>query len=251
MKLKMLAPMLTALLAFSAPAHADETVAIKAGVMLLSASGQFGATVNNVGTNINTDSDLNLGNSIQPTGEITLSLGDSLLSFGFIPFSFSGSNTLTRNINYNGQTYNAGQAVQSELKADIFDLSYAYYLINMDDLPSRLQIAFETSVKTINFKTSLTSAGVTTNKSSTIPIPTVGLRGRVALADFIGLTGRVGYLGYSGNSFTDFDTQIEFSPLPTLGIYAGYRFLKVKLDNNALTANTTLKGPYIGAFFRF
>lgn len=251
MKSKISVSILTALLAFSSPALADETIAIKAGYMLLSASGQFGATINNLNSNVDTESDLNFGNSTQPTAEITLNLGDSLFSFGFIPLNFSGASTLTRSINYNGQTYAAGSAIQSELKADIMDFSYAYYLLNMDDLPSRLQIAVETSVKTINLKTNITSGGITSSKSATVPIPTIGLRGRVALADFIGLTGRIGYLSYSGNSFTDFDTQIEFSPIPTLGIYAGYRFLKIKVDSSGIVANTTFKGPHAGAFFRF
>ena len=251
MKLKILAPVLTALLACSAPALADETVAIKAGFMLLSASGQIGATINNVGTNIDVEKDLHFGNSTQPTGEISLNLGDSLLSLGFVPLNFSGAGTLTRPITYNGTTYTAGTAIQSELKADIIDAAYTYYLVNMDDLPSRLQLGIETAVKVINIKTNISSAGVTTSKNATVPIPTVGLRGRVALADFIGLTGRVGYLGYSGNSFTDAETQIEFSPLPTMGIYGGYRFIKLKIDTAGVVANTTLKGPFIGGFFRF
>jgi len=251
MKLSVPASILTALLAFSAPALADETIAIKAGYMLLSPSGTYGATVNNIGTRIDTNSDINLGNSVQPTGEITINLGDNLFSFGFIPLNFSGSSTLSRPITFNGTTYTTNSAVHSELKADILDFSYAYYLLNMDDLPSRLQIAFETSVKTVNIKTNITSGGIISNKSATVPIPTIGLRGRVALADFIGLTGRIGYLGYSGNSFTDYDAQIEFSPIPTLGVYGGYRFLKIKVDASGILADATFKGPHAGVFFRF
>ena len=251
MKSKILATLFTAVLAFSTPAQADETVAIKAGFMLLSASGQLGAAVNNIGTNLDLETDLKLGNSTQPTGELTINLGDTLFSFGIIPINFSGTSSLTRNITYNGQNYAAGSVVSSELKADIFDVGYTYYLVNMDDLPSRFQLGIESAVKTISLKTSLTSAGITSSKSITLPIPTLGLRGRVALADFIGLTGRVGYLGYSGNTFTDIDAQIEFSPLPTLGIYAGYRHLNIKLNSNGIFANTTLAGPYAGGFFRF
>ncbi|RLL55558.1 hypothetical protein D8Y20_01235 [Mariprofundus sp. EBB-1] len=251
MKSRISASIFTALLAFTNPAFADETVAIKVGYMLLSPSGTFGATINNIGTKIDTKNDINLGNSVQPTGEITLNLGDNIFSFGFIPLNFSGSSSLPRPITYNGTTYAINSAIQSELKADILDFSYGYYLLNMDDLPSRLQIAFETSVKTVNIKTNITSGGITSNKSATVPIPTIGLRGRVALADFIGLTGRIGYLGYSGNSFTDYDAQIEFSPIPTLGIYGGYRFLKIKVDASGILADATFKGPHAGVFFRF
>ena len=250
---------LTALLAaatlatgLATAAHADETISIKVGYMMLSPSGQFASTNNNIiGTRINMENDLNFDNSNQPTGEIAISLGDSVVSFGFIPIDFSGTGVLTRNINFSGHNFTAGTTATSSFKADIFDFGYTHYLVNMDDLPSRLQIGIEASVKTISAKTNMTSAGVNASRSATVPIPTLGLRGRVALADFIGLTGRVGYLGYSGNRFLDADAQIEFSPLPTLGLYAGYRHLNLKIDSNSVFADVTMQGPYAGAFFRF
>lgn len=232
-------------------AQADETVAIKAGYMLLSPSGQFTATVNNIGTRIDMENDLNFENSQQFTGEISINLGDSLFTLGFIPMSFTGNGTLARPITYNGTTYTAGTAVQSEFSADIIDFAYTYYLINMDDMPSRFQLGIEASVKTVIAKTSVSGGGQIASKNITLPIPTLGLRARVALADFIGLVGRVGYLGYSGNSFLDADAQIEFSPLPTLGIYAGYRHMNLKIDTSGVYADTTFQGPYAGAFFRF
>jgi len=250
MKQKLIA-LAAAAISFTSVAQADETIAIKPGFMLLSPSGFFGATVNNVGTQVDVEKDLHFKNSTQPVGEIDLLLGDSQLSFEFVPMSFKGSGTLTRNITYNGRTYTAGSVATSEFKADVFDIGYTYYLVNMDDLPSRLQIGIETAVKTVSAKTPITAGGVTSSKNMTIPIPTVGLRGRVALADFIGVTGRFGYLGYSGNTFTDASAQVEFSPLPTLGIYAGYRFIKLKLNNTGMIADMTLKGPVIGGFFRF
>ena len=232
-------------------ASADEMVAIKVGYMQLTPSGQFAATVNNVGTRVDMETDLGLKNSQQPIAEITLNLGDSAITAGFVPMTFSGSSVLTRNVSYGGNTYTAGSTVSSEFKADMFDIGYTYYVVNMDDLPSRFQLGIETAVKIVTAKTSMTSAAVTSSKNATVPIPTVGLRARVALADFIGLTGRVGYLGYSGNSILDADAQIEFSPLPTLGIYAGYRQLKLKVDSNSVYVNATFSGPYAGAFFRF
>ncbi len=238
-------------LGFAMTAQADETIAVKAGFMTLSPSGDFGARVNNIGTRIDLQNDLNFKNSSQPIGEIDINLGDSLISFGFTPLSFKGDGILNRSITYNGTTYAAGTTASSAFKADLYDFSYTYYMINMDDLPSRFQLGFETSVKTFNAKTSVTGAGITTSRNATIAIPTAGLRGRVALADFIGLSGRFGYMGYAGNFFTDAQAQIEFSPLPLLGINGGYRYLQVKLDTNGLIANTTFQGPYAELFFRF
>ena len=251
MKQKILAAMAVLILALSTYAQADETVYVKAGYMMLTPSGQFAATVNNVGTKIDLKQDLNFDDSKQFIGEIGISLGDSLFTIAYTPLSFSGSGSLTRPINYNGQTFTAGSTVTSEFKADIIDIGYTYYLVNMDDLPSRFQLGIETTVKTVIIKSSMAGVGINSTKNITIPIPTVGLRARVALADFIGIAGRVGYLGYAGNSFLDADAQIEFSPLPTLGIYAGYRYIKLKVDSSGVFADTTFSGPYAGAFFRF
>jgi len=252
MKLKILAALSAMMFGFANLASADETVAVKVGYMVLSPSGQFSASANNVvGTRLDMKTDLGLKDSKQPTGEVIVNLGDSAISLGFVPMSFSGTSVLANPITYNNQTYGTGSTIASEFKADMIDIGYTYYIVNMDDLPSRFQLGIETAVKTVSAKTSITSAGVTTSKNVTIPIPTVGVRARVALADFVGLAGRVGYLGYSGNSILDADAQVEFSPLPMLGIYAGYRQLKLKVDSNNVYVNTTFSGPYAGAFFRF
>ncbi len=241
-----------AALALAPAAQADETVAVKLGYQILKPSGQFAGVVGGVGTRIDMKNDLGFKDSKQPTAEIAFQLGDSRIGIGLLPLTFKGSGTLARTITFNGQTFTAATAVQSEVKADILDFGYTYYLVNMDDLPSRLQLGVEASLKVVNAKASMTStANGTQQVSGTAPIPTIGLRARVALADFIGLSGRIGYLGYAGNKFMDADAQIEFSPLPAMGIYGGYRSLQIKVDQSGVFWDTTFSGPYIGGFVRF
>lgn len=235
--------------AFSA--HADETISVKAGYATLTATGSLAVTSQGItGTNLS-DSTLGLKRSDNITAEIALQLGDGRLTASYLPLNFSGSSTLGTAVHFNGQNFTAGTAITSELKASIIDIGYTYYLVNMDDLPSRLQFGIETALKYIQLDSSLSGGGVVANSSVNIPLPTIGLRSRVALADFIGLSGRVGYVGYNGNTFTDVDAQIEFSPLPTLGIYGGYRYLNIKADSSGVVLDTQFKGPFAGLFFRF
>lgn len=235
--------------AFSA--HADETISLKAGYASITPSGNFTANIGGIPGTTLSDSELGLDRSNNVTAEIAFQLGDGRLSASYLPLKFSGASTLTRNITFNGQTYTTGTPVTSELKADLLDFAYAYYLVNMDDLPSRFQLGLEVSLKYIMADAMLSGGGVTQNASANIPLPTIGARARVALADFIGLSARVGYIGFKSNRFTDADAQIEFSPLPTLGIYGGYRHIDVKLDSSGVIVNTKFAGPYVGAFFRF
>lgn len=241
------------LMCMSSVALADETVSVKLGYQSTAISGQFAGVVNGVGTHIDMQNELGFKRSNNVTAEAAIQLGDSRLSLGYLPLDFKGSGTLTRAISFNGQTYNVGRTVNSRVKADIFDLAYTYYLVNMDDVPSRFQLGIEPAVKLIQAKASLTDTGtnVTNEVSATVPIPTIGLRARVALADFLGVVARVGYMGYASNRFLDLDGQVEFSPVPLLGLYAGYRKLDLKIDTSGVYVDTRMDGPYVGAFFRF
>jgi hypothetical protein len=80
-----------------------------------------------------------------------------------------------------------------------------------------------------------------------VPIPTIGARGRIALADFIGMIGRIGYMEYDSNHFLDAEAQVEFSPLPAVGLYAGYRYFDLKIDESDLFVGNRV----FRAFWRF
>lgn len=240
----------TILILAASPAVADEAISLKLGYMSLQPSGQFAAGA--AGTRADVESDLGLGRSNNLHAEAAVQLGDGRLSLGYMPIKSTGSGTLTRTVNFNGANYAAGTAARSTLKAEILDLAYTYYLINMDDAPSRLQLGIEGALKYTRAEVGMQSAATGNQvRSANAPIPTLGLRGRVALADFLGLHGRIGYLGYAGNRFLDADAQVEFSPVPLAGIYAGYRHLDLKVDTSGVIIDTRIAGPYLGAFIRF
>jgi len=254
MPLKRMLPVLVVAALGATTAKADETVMLKAGFMSLNASGHFTSSANGVtGTPVDVSGTINLKRSNNVTLEGALQWGDFRLGLNYFPLDFSGTSVLNTAVNFNGLTYNAGQTVDARLKAKVYDGSLTWYLVNMDDAPSRLQFGPEVAIKAINADVTMhnVTAGFSSTHSATIPIPTVGARARVALADFVGLTARAGYLGYAGNRFLDAEAQIEFSPLPTLGIHAGYRYIDVKFDTSGLAVSTRLQGPFVGGFFRF
>jgi outer membrane protein len=254
MRLLMQALAVLVLLALAAgPALADEIVSLKVGYLSLSPKGSFAATVDGVGTRIDMENDLNFKDSRQMMAEAALQLGDFHLSAGYLPIKFSGSGTLTRSINFNGRDYSAGTRVDSDVDIKLYDVGLTYYLVNLNNLPVRLQIGPEIAVKIADADLSVTdlSSGIKEETTGTVPVPTVGGRFRVALADYLGVVGRVGYMAYGGNHFLDADAQVEFSPLPLVGIFAGYRYFDLHVDHSATYLDATFSGPYGGAFVRF
>ena len=242
------------------PALADETVSLKAGYLQLTPKGDFAVSSSTlVGTKVSLDNDLGFDDSKDFFAEAALQLGDFRLGASYTPIQFKGNGLLSRSVNFNGQTYNANAQTTSDVKLDVYDLGLTWYLINMDDLPVRLQIGPELSVKYVQADLSITgettsgsvTATVTESESVNVPIPTVGVRARVGLSDFVGVVGRVGYLKYKDNSFLDADAQLEFSPIPMLGVFAGYRYFDLQVDESDVYIDSTFSGPYAGAMFRF
>ncbi len=236
-------------------ASADEMFGVKAGFITLDAGGDISVTSSGIaGTNIDIDSVLDLDRTNRGTVEVYLQLGDFRVSASYLPLKFSGNSILSAPVTFDGINFTATTSVESSLEAEIIDLGLTYYLLNFDDLPSRLQIGVELAVKVVIAEASmksLTPVAINASDSGTLPIPTLGLRGRVALADFLGLTGRVGGLAYRENHFIDADVQLEFSPIPLLGAYAGYRYIKLKVDESGVFVDTHFSGPVVGLFARF
>ncbi len=115
----------------------------------------------------------------------------------------------------------------------------------------------EISVKIVDASLSLdgqenlTGTSLHEEESGTVGIATFGARLRVGFADYLAVVGRVGYLEYNNDSFLDADGQVEFSPLPLVGIYGGYRYFDVKVDEKDIYLDARFSGPYVGAFIRF
>jgi hypothetical protein len=239
---------------FSSPVFADETFSLKAGYLRLDTSGEIAGSATGVaGTVIDLDDDLDIEEDDGYIVEAALQFGSFRLFAAYLPLKFSGDSLLTRDIAFNGETFVAGSRVESDVKIDIYEAGLAWFLVNIDDLPVRIQFGPEMSVKYIDASIELQDDTFDLNESedSGVPVPSLGARARVSIADYLSMVSRVGYLKYDGNSLMDVDVQAEFSPTPLVGLFAGYRYLDIDVDSNDLLIDATFSGPYAGAMVRF
>ncbi len=245
--------LLSTLLMIANTTWAGELISGKLGYQLLSPSGSVAGTINGVGEKLDVEDDLDLDDSENLTAEVAFQWGRSRLSFNYLPIKFSGRGTLTADGTFNGQPFSVNDIVTSEMRVDLYDIGYTYYLINIDDLPTRVQLGLELAVKVADTEVTFIdpAASIRETESISVPIPTIGARARIALADFVGLVGRVGYLEFDGHHFLDAEAQIEVSPLPAVGIYAGYRYFDLEIDDDDLIVETDFSGLFAGALVRF
>jgi len=235
------------------PGAADEMISIRGGYQLLNVGGHFAGEDNGSGTNIDIDEDIDFDDSNSWTAEGAIQFGNFRLSAGYLPMDFSGKSTLSDAISFNGIIFPANNKVKGDIDLDFYDVGLTLYLINFDDLPVRVQLGPEVAAKIANVDIRLKdeTTGISQDVSGVGGLPTIGARGRVGLADYLGVVGRIGYMAYSGNSVTDAEIQVEFSPIPLLGIYGGYRYIDINVDESDVEIDVQLQGPYVGAFARF
>ena len=243
---------LALVLFFTPRLHADEIASVKGGYMVLSPSGHFSGSENGVGTSVDMD-ELNLGDSSNFFVEAALQLGDFRLAAQYLPLNFSGTGTISRTFSFNGKNFAVGDRVKGDMDIDLYDIGLAWYMVNFDDLPVRIQVGPEIGAKIAHADLQVESrtTGMTEKISGVGGLPTVGGRARVGLADWVALTARGGYGWYNDNHLLDLDGRVEFSPLPLVGVFGGYRYLDLNIDQSDIVVDTTFKGPYGGVFLRF
>jgi len=242
------------LLLLASPVFADEIFSLKVGHQTLTPKGSFAVDGMGLsGTRVDVEEHLNYDDSEDLFAEAAVQLGDFRLSAAYLPIGFSGSALLDQTLIFDGVSFDSGNRIASTTDIDLYDVALCWYLLNVDDLPARLQIGPELSVKLIDATVAMREPATATTRDDSLQgaLATVGLRAKIGLADFLSISGRVGYFGYGGNTFLDTDAQVEFSPLPMVGLFAGFRLLELDIDESGVVIDTTLEGPYLGAMIRF
>jgi len=198
-----------------------------------------------IGTNLDLVNDLgvdDLENFVE--GRITLELGNHNFRYAYMPLSWSGLATLSRDINFAGRTYPVSSQVSTDVKIDYHRFSYRYDFINK--LQNRVGIIAE--VKYFDGRVNLKDAAFGLDESTRlqIPMPAIGVGAQVAIpllakvgAEITGMS--LGTLAY----VLDAEANVGFHPLPFVDVSAGYRFLKFHIEKDDDVGSVTLKGPFV------
>lgn len=204
-------------------------------------------------------SDVGLGDS-SVTPNLELGLGMPLFDFhahlGWSQFSTDGSGTVSKSVNFGGQTYAAGQKVSS--KAEITDLylEACWAPIALDVAGFSLGIA----AHQLDVTTSLSNSTVgKTEFSETAILPTLAVRAYVSPIDMLEVEAMVHGLsvpvGDASGTFVYGQVQAAYYPYTYIGVIAGYRYAMIDVEiesgHDKAKADVTLSGPYLGVAAQF
>jgi len=208
-----------------------------------------------IGAEFNAKDDLGVDDENFPDGRIIWNASpNSRIRLGYTQIEYSGSQDVTRSIDFNGQTYSAGTLVESELKLNYIRLGWIWQFINMFD--EKLKLGPIVEAKGIMAEVSLDAPNLTPAVSESEEfaggLPTAGLALDIAPIEQVNLFCEASglYVGDYGY-FLDAEAGVEFKPIKYVSIIGGYRIIDMKIEDEPSFANVRMDGPFAGGKINF
>lgn len=161
----------------------------------------------------------------------------------------SQTGTITQSFTIGSTTYAADESVKSDFDLSHRDVTLYYQLLDN-------WINFDLGVTARQFDGYVHTESTASNEKLTIDLtaPMVYAKAQFDLP-FTGLSAGVegNYTSYQSNSLSDYTAKLTylFDSVVDLGVEVGYRKMSVKVSDNDLEADMTLKGPYAALIAHF
>ena len=204
-----------------------------------------------IGSTINVPSDLGVDNENFPEGRLIWhTTENSKLRFTYTRAMYEGDQTVTRTVQFKGQTYTAGTRVQSEFDLHYFSAGWIWQCFHF--LDDKAQLGPMIEGKGIFADISLSSSTQSEREKVWGGLPTVGAALDLAPFETVRVYGEASgfWVGSLGNFF-DAEAGIKLIPLKYLVLTGGYRFIDVEAENDPDFVEVELSGFFVGGSVRF
>jgi hypothetical protein len=194
------------------------------------------------------------------SGEASFRSGKHDFWIAGLAFDQSESAAITIEFQIDGEIFDVGLVVDSEVSFTDINFRYGYSFFEFEKDGFRLGPTIAVSYTDFSVAlTEFTIAGIPTGArfsfEDTLPIPTIGVHGEVPYADFL-FSAQFGgfYFDSSGFEGTGLRAQagVTWRPYDHVGFFAGLNAIYADLTlNNEELNDLVLWGPSVGVEFRF
>jgi outer membrane protein len=164
------------------------------------------------------------------------------IKIGYSDFGHSGSGIVTQAFNFAGQTYDVNTNINSNLDFKMNDLAFYYELLD-----NWVNLDVGVNIKYIDGSVSIKNdVGISETTNFQVPIPMLYGKARfdVPTTD-LSFQVEGNYLSYDGHTIYDAEAGVRYTFLLGLGLEAGYKTMKLKLDNiDDLSMDSDFSGAY-------
>lgn len=162
----------------------------------------------------------------------------------YTPMKFDGTSSI---VSAKGVTGFAAGTAKNDIKLNALDVT-PYYEI----LDNVVSLDLGLTIRSISASIDTTQSGLKHSDSATFALPMAYIAAEAKLP-FTGLKANADlkYLGFGNSNYMDAKAKLTYDVIKGLGVEAGYRYQKLKLDKFDVDADVTFKGPFVGLNYNF
>jgi len=163
------------------------------------------------------------------------------IKLGYTEFSHSGSERPTGNIHWGGKIFSVTDQLDSSFDLKMYDVALYYEILD-----NWLNADVGINIKYVDGSIDIKSTTEHEQATFSTPIPMLYAKARVDVpATDISFQVEGNYVSYDGNTLYDVEAGIRYTLALGLGIEAGYKGMKLKLDDiDDLSMDTDFSGAY-------
>ncbi|MBU2540767.1 MAG: hypothetical protein KJ593_02595 [Candidatus Omnitrophica bacterium] len=207
----------------------------------------------NVGAKFDFKTDLGIGDEDFPEGRIIWHIGpNNKIRLGYTQVDYSGDQSISRTIEFKGQSYTSGAQVKSDLDITYLRFGWLWQFVDLFDGGMKFGTILE--AKGILADVSLDAPALTIKESEEFfgVLPTVGVTLDInpvkkmnLFAEISGIS--AGDYGY----FFDAEAGIKILPFKNLDIVGGYRMIDIEAEDDPDFFQAQISGPFLAATLKF
>jgi len=164
------------------------------------------------------------------------------IKVGYTEFGHSGSNLLGQSFRFGNTNYAMGVDTQSTFDLKMYDLTLYYELLdNWINIDAGLNVKYMDGKITVKSNT-----GLSDETDFQVPVPMLYAKARfdVPTTD-LSFQAEGNYVTYDGNTLYDVEAGVRYTLALGLGVEAGYKTMKLKLDDvDDLSVDSDFSGVY-------
>lgn len=170
------------------------------------------------------------------------------------PMEFDGTGSKAASFKFGDDTFSANVPFYSKLTLDHYDIGL-YYGIPFIKTASAETVNFDVglNVRIYDLELELRQDATSLEESEdfTLPLPMLYLALQIEPVDFLAIEAEARGISISGNKLYSLIGRVKFNLFGPVFAAAGYRYDRLKIDEEDVEVDIDFSGPFIEAGFKF
>ena len=208
------------------------------------------------GDELDLEKDCNYDDETRFTGRLKIDMPLFLPNIYLMatPMEFDGTGLKTVGFNFGDYYFDADVPFYSKIALDHYDVGFYYGIPFIKTLSAEIfNIDIGLNVRIYDFEVEIRQDDTSLEESEdfTLPVPMAYLALQIKPVDKLAIEAEVRGISYSGNQIYSLIGRVKFNIFGPVFAAAGYRYDKLKIDEEDVEVDIDFSGPFIEAGFKF